>query len=479
MAVINNYAIPRGPGDASYMTADDLNRELYLKKIARTKPAYAMSGGSSSTEFPMPATPGVAPAPLPSAPDGPGVINPTPYNIQPAPEPPPINGPGGINPIYQLPTTPTLPSNPTAPTVPPRQSVSERVSAILGNANGNAAEGIRGAAEAAAEAQRIQTQQAIDNLKYQQEQMGVARTKANRESDLVYSRAMNPTGKIGQNIRTSGLAGSGWQETSRVGLTNEYQTGLNQNTSDYNQAIKETNIAISQAQQNGDIATLQLLQNYSLQLAQQLYQQARDAVADGQWEKSFALQKAAFDMEQASKTPSGGGTSYSYSGGGGSSGSNAADDEFTMAGLFTEDGTPLTGMAPDDVRLYALNRTILDEAGNPVDYERYTSTTDSFKIPSNWENDPPAGVAFEIERNMTRNTTPEEAAHIVASTIYSNADYLSDNDIDTILAKYGMTQEDVIAILSGSGTMKAASQGIDTSISDNNMAYWKMFGGAK
>ena len=43
------------------------------------------------------------------------------------------------------------------------------------------------------------------------------RVKANREADMTFSRAINPTGKLNQNIRSAGLAGSGWRETSRVG----------------------------------------------------------------------------------------------------------------------------------------------------------------------------------------------------------------------------------------------------------------------
>ena len=76
------------------------------------------------------------------------------------------------------------------------------------------------------------------------------------------------------------------------------------------------NIAISQAKTSGDIATMQAIQTYAIQLAQQLYQEARDAVADRQWELSYALQKAAFDLEHAAQTGSYsnyyGSNSYSY-----------------------------------------------------------------------------------------------------------------------------------------------------------------------
>ena len=60
-------------------------------------------------------------------------------------------------------------------------------------------------------------------------------------------------------------------------------------------------MAISQAKISGDIATMQAIQTYAIQLAQQLYQESRDAVADRQWEKSYALQKAAFDLEHAAQ----------------------------------------------------------------------------------------------------------------------------------------------------------------------------------
>ena len=93
---------------------------------------------------------------------------------------------------------------------------------------------------------------------------------------------------------------------------------MNTNSSDYNTAVKELNIAISQAKTSGDIATMQAIQTYAIQLAQQLYQEARDAVADRQWELSYALQKAAFDLEHAAQTGSNSNYynsgSYSYPG---------------------------------------------------------------------------------------------------------------------------------------------------------------------
>ena len=86
---------------------------------------------------------------------------------------------------------------------------------------------------AAVKAQQMTTQQAIDKINFQKYQNDQARVKADREADLTFSRAINPTGKINQNIRSSGLAGSGLQETSQVGLTNTYQNALNKNSSDY------------------------------------------------------------------------------------------------------------------------------------------------------------------------------------------------------------------------------------------------------
>ncbi|HNX13849.1 MAG TPA: hypothetical protein PK854_12295 [Oscillospiraceae bacterium] len=129
----------------------------------------------------------------------------------------------------------------------------------------------------AAEAQRLKTQQAIDRLNRQKEQAGKARTDANREAGLTFLRGYNPTGKLSQNIRSAGLAGSGWQETGQAGLTNEYQNALNANSSGYDTAVRELGIAISEAQQNGDIAALALLQKYAQQLAKQLDEQSSGA----------------------------------------------------------------------------------------------------------------------------------------------------------------------------------------------------------
>ncbi|NLW33849.1 MAG: hypothetical protein GXY77_20560 [Fibrobacter sp.] len=168
--------------------------------------------------------------------------------------------------------------------------------------SGSVSEQYKAAIMAAIKAQELTTRQAVEQMEYQKELTEKARAQANREADLAFSRAINPTGKLNQNIRSVGLAGSGWQETSQVGLTNAYQTALNTNSSDYNTAVKELNLAISQAKLTGDIATMQAIQTYAIQLAQQLYQESRDAVADRQWEKSYALQKAAFDLEHAAKS---------------------------------------------------------------------------------------------------------------------------------------------------------------------------------
>ena len=220
---------------------------------------------------------------------------------------------------------------------------------------------------------------------------------------MTLSRAINSTGKINQNIRSSGLAGSGWQETSQVGLFNGYQNALNTNSSDYNTAVKELNIAISQAKTSGDIATMQAIQTYAIQLAQQLYQEARDAVADAQWERSFALQKAAFDLEHAAQTGSNsnyyGSNSYSYP---------------------------------------ANTKTVIDDSARADKYSYYQSIAGSYYIDPTYVSDVPATVDFEIQNAIFNGEDPKEAAKIY---IMVNAEGLG-SYVDYFMDKYGLTEED-------------------------------------
>ncbi|HNX15653.1 MAG TPA: hypothetical protein PKH29_12475, partial [Oscillospiraceae bacterium] len=82
----------------------------------------------------------------------------------------PINGPGGVSPEYKTPTpapsptpTPAPSPTPTPAPSPTNTSVADRVAAILGGtgSGGSVADQIRNSAAAAAEAQKIQTQQAV------------------------------------------------------------------------------------------------------------------------------------------------------------------------------------------------------------------------------------------------------------------------------------------------------------------------------
>ena len=253
--------------------------------------------------------------------------------------------------------------------------------------SGSISEQYKAAILSAIEAQKLTTQQAIDQLEYQKEQANTARKKSNREADLTFSRAINPTGKINQNIRSSGLAGSGWQETSQVGLTNAYQNSLNTNTSDYNQSIRELNLSISQAKQSGDIATLQAIQTYVIQLAQQLYQEARDAVSDAQWEKSYALQKAAYDLENAASS-----SNYYYN-------------------------TGLTSRSSEDSAI-----GIVDAA---------TSKTSA------------ANAGYEIEQMLASGTTGEDVKYYTAQIIEKYSSGMNDAYIQWLLDTYGLTQEEL------------------------------------
>ena len=369
----------------------------------------------------------------------------------------PINGPGGIQNDY------TLPDDYTSPT-----SDADPVAAMMGQGGGSVADQYRAAAAAAAEAQRLKTQQAVDRLNYQREQAAQARTDANRESDLTFQRAINPTGKLNQNMRSAGLGGSGWQETSQAGLTNAWQGALNKNTSDYNTAAKEIGIAISEAQQNGDIAMMEQLQNYATQLAQQYYQQSRDAVADQQWQKSYELQVAAFQLEQAAanKTTSSGGTSYVSGGSSGGSGTKTTKAAATLDGLFDDEGRPLTSLTPDELNWYFLNHPITDENGNPVDYETYGdyANSDAFKVDSSWNDDIPAGVKFEIDASIGNRggvgngylgnaLNDSEKQQVVASYVAANMQNYGSNQATQeavaakLLAEYGMTLDQMYQIM--------------------------------
>ena len=256
--------------------------------------------------------------------------------------------------------------------------------------SGSVSEQYKAAIMAAIKAQELTTRQAVEQMEYQKELTEKARAQANREADLAFSRAINPTGKLNQNIRSAGLAGSGWQETSQVGLTNAYQTALNTNSSDYNTAVKELNLAISQAKLTGDIATMQAIQTYAIQLAQQLYQESRDAVADRQWEKSYALQKAAFDLEHAAKS---GNTEY------------------------VDSNWPYHSKRPTE------------EPEEDVDAA--TSKTNA------------ANAGYAIEQTLASGKVGEDAKYYIANIIKNYSPGMNDAYIQWLLDTYGLSQEEL------------------------------------
>ena len=116
-----------------------------------------------------------------------------------------------------------------------------------------------------------------------------------------YQKQVNPYGVQAEQIAQQGLGKSGYAETTKTALYNQYQKNVTDTLNNSRELKTDVDFKISQARQSGSIQIAQaaldmytkrmqlLTQEYEMRenRKQFLYQQDRDTISDQQWQKQF------------------------------------------------------------------------------------------------------------------------------------------------------------------------------------------------
>jgi hypothetical protein len=149
--------------------------------------------------------------------------------------------------------------------------------------------------------QKMQSQVDFEKQQYQQEAEKNARALYTN-----YQKEQNQYGANAEALASQGLANSGYAESSRVNLYNNYQNNVTSLMNEMNREKAVLDQQMNQAYFDADIQKAQNLANIyqqKMQMAMNMYQTRytlyRDQVADEHWAAEFELQKRQLEMSQA------------------------------------------------------------------------------------------------------------------------------------------------------------------------------------
>lgn len=149
-----------------------------------------------------------------------------------------------------------------------------------------------------------QTQMQIDQLNRDKEKLDQETQKTTSGLYTDYQKQVNQYGAGMEQLQEQGLANSGYAETTRTALYNNYQKSVTDTLNKSNQLKADYDFQMQQARQNGNIQQAQsALELYSqkLQLLTQNYQYRyqiqRDEISDSQWQKQFDYQVKQNELE--------------------------------------------------------------------------------------------------------------------------------------------------------------------------------------
>jgi hypothetical protein len=153
------------------------------------------------------------------------------------------------------------------------------------------------------------TQIAVDELAHERDKIDAQTAKTTSGLYTNYQKNVNNYGVQAEQRARMGLGNSGYAESSRVKLYNDYQKNVTDTVNNANQLKADFDFKIAQARQSGNLAQAQsdlalltqkmqlLTQEYDLRnnREQFLYQKERNAVADNQWNQQFDYNKSIND----------------------------------------------------------------------------------------------------------------------------------------------------------------------------------------
>jgi len=150
-----------------------------------------------------------------------------------------------------------------------------------------------------------QTQLTVDELARQKEKIDKDTTKTTRGLYTDYQKQINPYGVEAERQVQTGLNNSGYSETSKTNLYNNYQKSITDTLNNARTLKADFDNEIARAREQGNITLAQnALELYKQQLQlltqeyemrnnrkQFLYQQDRDRIADNQWQQQYDAQQ--------------------------------------------------------------------------------------------------------------------------------------------------------------------------------------------
>lgn len=155
-----------------------------------------------------------------------------------------------------------------------------------------------------------QTQLTVDELERNRNKVDQDVTKTTRGLYTDYQKQANQYGVEAERQAQMGLANSGYSETSKVNLYNNYQKNVTETLNNARQLRADFDFQIAQARKQGNITQAQtalellkqqmqlLTQEYEYRnnrrqyLEQFNYTKQRDAIADNQWQTQFDYAKS-------------------------------------------------------------------------------------------------------------------------------------------------------------------------------------------
>lgn len=216
-------------------------------------------------------------------------------------------------------------------------------------------------------ARQQELQDTIVDKSLQKTQNEVTRQKteideeANKQARALYTdyqKQVDPYGAKAEELQAAGLANSGYAESSKVNLYNNYQRNVTSLMTNATKLKAEADFNMNQAYIDADVQKAQnslalyqqqaqlLLTEYDLKQDRDKfeYQKERDRIADEQWERQFAFQQQQADLAQSNwerqyQAAMGGGSSRSSrsSGRSGRSGSSKSKgSSINLGGTTTE-----------------------------------------------------------------------------------------------------------------------------------------------
>ena len=149
-------------------------------------------------------------------------------------------------------------------------------------------------------------QKVQNDVNFQKEQYEQEAQKNAKALYTNYQQEQNQYGANAEALAAQGLANSGYAESSRVNLYNNYQSNVTSLMNEMANHKKELDLQMNQAYLDADIQKAQNLVNVyqqRMEMAMNMYQTRytlyRDQVADEHWQAEFELQKRQLEMSQA------------------------------------------------------------------------------------------------------------------------------------------------------------------------------------